>query len=127
MSSGTPLPPLASPQFHGSGLHERPNAVAAYEKVLKAEAQAIQDGTNQDLEYARVAGYLILELYACRDILGDRPFITVIDDVVQPFQDRDGKGDHSVVYGVGKRYLENLIRPGELNRLLFCIDSLCND
>jgi len=121
MPSGTPLPPLASPQFQGSGLHEQPNAVAAYEKVLKAEAQAVQDGTNQDLVHARVAGYLVLELYAIRDVLGDQPFTTVINDIVRSSQDCEGKGDHSVVYGVGKKYLDNLVRPGELNRLLFAL------
>ena len=126
MNDVSPLPPLESPQFHGSGLHERPNAVAAYEKVLKAEAQAVQDGVNQDLVHARVAGYLILELYASREILGDQPFTTVINDIVLPSQDREGGGDNSVVYRIGKRYLENLVRPGESNRLHFCIGSSSN-
>jgi len=126
MPSGTPLPPLESPQFQGSGLHERPNAVAAYEKVLKAEALAVQDGRNQDLVHARVAGYLILELYDRRDVLGDQAFTTVINDVIQTSQDREGEGDNSVVYGVGKRYLENLVRPGGFDRCLFYVCSSSN-
>ena len=100
-------------------MHEQPNAVAAHERVLKAEAQAIQDGITQDLVHARVAGYLILELYARRGILGDQPFPTVINDVIQPSQDHEGKEDHSGVYGVGKRYLNDLVHPSEFDRPLF--------
>jgi len=116
--SATPLPPIESPQFQGSGLHEQPNAVAAYEKILRAEAQAAQDGANEDLVSARVAGYFTLELYAGRGILGDQPFRTIINDVMQASQNsEDRKDDNSAVYEVGRKHRDHLIGACTFDRL----------
>lgn len=119
----TPLPPLTSPQFHDSGLYERPNAVAAYEKILKAEAHAALSGSNDDLVSARVAGYFMLELYASRRILGDQAFTSVIEGVMRSSQGGEcvQHDDHSVVYEVGKLFRDHLILACASNRLLFCV------
>ena len=103
--SPTPLPSIASEKFQRSGLHEEPNAVAAYDNILKAEAQAIQGGTEEDLINARVLGYSILEFYASRAVLGDKAFRMIIDDVMRSSQDREGgEDDHSFVFEVGRKY-----------------------
>ena len=69
-------------------------------KVPKAEAQAVQDGTNQDLVHTGVAWYPTPEPYTSRGILGYKPFTDVVNDVAQPSRDLEGKGHRSLVYGV---------------------------
>lgn len=112
--SETPLPlqPLPSQTILWLRLHEEPNVVAAYEKTLEAEAQAIQDGANEDLTSARVAGHFLLHLYIFRDPIGDYPFKTIIGEIMQPPQDReDGKRDYSAVFEVGRRYQDFMRVP----------------
>ncbi|KAF9645780.1 hypothetical protein BDM02DRAFT_3119694 [Thelephora ganbajun] len=103
----SPLPALESPRFRESGLCELPNAASVYEKILQAEAQAVQDGANENVVLARVIGHLFLELHARRDILGDRPYETIIDEVMSPSTDHGDGGN--VVFGVGRWYRNVLI------------------
>ena len=56
---------------------------------------------------ARVVGYFLLEFYAQRNILGDRPFSKVVDDLTLSSLDRENiKDDVVVVFAVGERYLD---------------------
>ena len=106
----TPLPALKSTQF--PELHGRPQVVGAHEKILRAEARAVHDEANGNVILARVVGYLLLELYARRHIFGDRPFVRVADDVMSSSQDRENIiHDDIVVFEVGQRYRDRLIRP----------------
>ncbi|KAF9645778.1 hypothetical protein BDM02DRAFT_3189404 [Thelephora ganbajun] len=97
------LPALESPRFRESGLRESPNAASVYEKILQAEARA-----NENLMLARVVGHLFLELHARCDILGDRPCEAIIDEVMSPSTDHGDGGN--VVFEVGRRYRDHLIR-----------------
>jgi hypothetical protein len=105
-----PLPTLESPQFQEL---EPPTPAytktlqVAYSKILQAEDRAIQDGANKNVISARVVGHLILELYARRGILGDQPYLSVIDESLYLPQDRD----NDLIFELGERYRDNLIRP----------------
>ncbi|KAF9645735.1 hypothetical protein BDM02DRAFT_3262713 [Thelephora ganbajun] len=103
----SPLPTLESPQFRESGVCELPNAASMYEKILRAEAQAVQDGANENVMLARVVGHLLLELHARRGILGNQPCETIIDEVI-PSSTGHGDGDN-VVFEVGRQYRDHLI------------------
>ncbi|KAF9643997.1 hypothetical protein BDM02DRAFT_3122647 [Thelephora ganbajun] len=104
----TSLPALESPRFRESGLHKLPNAVSMYERILQGEARAIQDEANENIMLARVVGHLVLELYARRGILGNRPCETIIDEVMRS---PTGYGDgDNVVFEVGRQYRDHLIR-----------------
>ncbi|KAF9643386.1 hypothetical protein BDM02DRAFT_3273075 [Thelephora ganbajun] len=103
----SPLPTLESPQFQESGLCELPNAASMYEKILQAEARAVQDGANENVMLVRVVGHPLLELHAKRGIFGNRPCETIIDEVI-PSSTGHGDGDN-VVFEVGRRYRDHLI------------------
>jgi hypothetical protein len=103
-----PLPTLESPQFQ----ELEPPAPAytkslqlAYSNILQAEDRALQDGANENVISARVIGHLILELYARRGILGDQPYLSVIDEIVCSPQDHD----NDLIFELGGRYRDHLI------------------
>jgi hypothetical protein len=112
-----PLPTLESTQFQEPELNEWPKPVSAYEKILRAEVRVLQDETNESIVSARVVGYLLLELYARRDILGERPYAKVIDEVVPAPQDRgyDKLGDNVLIFELGQQYRDHLIRACTFN------------
>jgi hypothetical protein len=105
-----PLPTLESPQFREL---EPPTSAyvkalqAAYSNILRAEDRALQDGVSENIISARVAGHLLLELYARLGILDDQPYLSVIDDIVCSPQDRD----NDLIFELGERYRDHLIRP----------------
>lgn len=99
----TPLSALNSAELRGLGLYGRSDAVSAYRKILRAEARAIRDREEENAELARVVGYLLLELYARRHILSDRPFEKIIQEVTSPSQSGENvEYDESVVFEIGR-------------------------
>jgi hypothetical protein len=80
---------------------------AAYSNILQAEDRALQDGADENVISARVVGHLLLELYARRGILGDQPYLSVIDEIVCSPQNCDD----DLIFELGKRYRDHLIRP----------------
>ena len=91
----------------------QPNFVGAYDAVLNAERHAneqtmIGPEAKDNLISARVAGYLLLELYNRRTTLADRPSSSLVKSIVSPSQ--DGGGSVDVVFAVGKFYRNILLR-----------------
>jgi hypothetical protein len=123
MTMTSPLPTLESTQLQELGLHKWLNAVSAYKVILQAEALAIQDEANENIISARVAGYLLLELYARRGILGDQPCATVIDEIMSPSQDGGANSERDVidvVFEIGRWYQDRLIRACAFDYFTVC-------
>ena len=109
MSTASPLPTVGSPRFRESGLGELANAISVYRRILEAEARAVQDGADENVISARVIGYLLLELYTRCPTLGDQAWSKVIQEVVSLSQDSE-HDEHDVVFMVGQRHRDHLIR-----------------
>ena len=120
----SPTPSMATVELSSSPLpapHEewgryRPNHLSAYTTVLNAERYAgervqvdssSRDAKN-DLIFARIAGYLLIELYNRRKILSDMPCAALIKQILSPSQ--DGGTVHDTVLQVGKWHFDYLIR-----------------
>jgi len=116
----SPLPACNSSRFQESGLHELSRAVTAYELILRAEAQVLQDKANGNLVSARVIGYLLLELHAQRGVLTDKPFSKLVDEIILSAQDEDKPGAVDVVFRLGQKYRDQLVRA-----CVFDFFSLC--
>ena len=116
MLTASPLPTVGSPQFRESGLGELTNAVSVYRRILEAEAQAVQDGADENVISARVIGYLLLELYARCPTLGIQACSKVIQEVISLSQDSE-HDEHDVIFMVGERHRDHLIRGCRLDYL----------
>lgn len=120
MITSSPLPIPESTPFHGQA-----KAIGAYETILQAEAQATRDEEDDNVVLARVVGFFLLEFYAQRHILGDRPFAKVIDDVAPSSRDRENVKDGDMtVFAVGRRYRDRLIRACMFNRPPYVVQRL---
>ena len=116
MITVSPLP--KSPQLsHSCGF---PDAVKAYSKILEAEAQATRNEESDNIMFARIAGFLILELSAQCQTFGTQPCSKVVQDVLSPSQDPVNGGNDSV-FGVGKYYLHHLICGCTSDPLSYCM------
>ena len=73
MTETSPLPTLESTRFRELGLHGRPHAVGAYEKIPQTEARTVWDETDENVVSSRVVGHLFPELYGRYNIIGDQP------------------------------------------------------
>jgi len=111
--SPTPLPLKPPPYDEWKG--NWPNHLRAYDRALSAERHADEqlatEPSNQEakdhLMFARVAGYLLLELFNRRAILSDIPCESLVKRVISPPQDGDTL--HDVVFGVGRWYFDRFL------------------
>ena len=112
-SSRLPLEPPAYVFWR----ENRPKYSKAYDRTLRAEFHAAEqaevDPTNQDAQdnvnSARIAGYLLLELFDRRTTLGEGPCKalrkSILSEVREPAED-----EHDVVFSVGRWYHDHLMR-----------------
>jgi len=106
----SPLPPSPAPDEGW-----RPNYLDAYNTILDAERHAVQeveaDSSNQEamdnIVFARVAGYFLLEFFKRRAILSEGPCVSLAKRVGSNPRGRDGT--HAIVFGVGKSYYGRLL------------------
>ncbi|TFK64655.1 hypothetical protein BDN72DRAFT_881367, partial [Pluteus cervinus] len=77
-----------------------PNLQNAYQLVIAAESSALDAVDRMD---CRVVGYLMINLYKSRSILGDAPLTQIVQQVTST-----DYGD-TIIYKVGKYYRQNLI------------------
>lgn len=87
----------------------------AYDLILSAEAHAHQQTPPQPGEsaarkvvMARVVGYLLLELYNRRWILGDRPYQWIAQEVYAAASVPEKV--HYIIYEFGERYMAYFMR-----------------
>jgi hypothetical protein len=128
MTRTAPLPTtLELAQLHLLGLHG-PDTINVYERILRAEAWALhhlhrahQTGAqillkeaNENVVCARVAGYLFLELCAQHNILGGQQSTKLMNEIMSSPLDHGG-GDVGIVFKIGRRYRDHLIRACAFN------------
>lgn len=77
-------------------------SLAAYEKILQAEARAAQDWVDENVMSARTAGYLLLEPHAWHRTPSDRPPAKVTDEIITLSQDTR-YDEHDAVFVVSQR------------------------
>ena len=82
-----------------------PDYLRAYNLVLKAERRAVE---KDNLMFARVAGYLLLELFNRRGVLSGEPCASFVKQLNSP--SRQGKSDIQVVFELGEYYRNHLLR-----------------
>ena len=126
---------MSTVQLSPSPLPRRMNKDAskvAYDIVLDAESyannqlEASQEELNQatkagrgaakkaileakeNLIFARVAGYLLIELFIRRGVLTNRPYQSLVKQLTSP--PRNGGTAHDVVIQVGKWHFDHLLR-----------------
>ena len=95
---------------------ERPDYLSAYNLALKAERHAdeqVRDNpsnqqTKDNLISARVAGYLLLELFNRRGVLSEGPCASFVEQLNSP--SRVGKSGIQVVFELGEYYRNYLLR-----------------
>jgi len=105
--STRPLPPAPS---------LRPDYLKTYDIILNAERHAVQQvensssdqGAKQNLIYARVVGYLLLELFDRRMILSDGPCESLVKQLTS--LPRESGDPRDVVFRVGKLHRDSLLR-----------------
>ena len=109
----SPLP-RRPPQYE-AWREVQPNFVSAYNAVLNAERHANEQvmigrdpEAKDNLISARVAGYLLLELYDRRTTLADRPSSRLVKSILSLSQ--DGGGPVDTVFAVGKFYRNFFLR-----------------
>lgn len=124
MITPSPLPALMSSMFQELELHGQRKAIGACETILRAEARAAYNETDESVVLARLVGYFLLEFYAWRRILGDPPFIQVIDVTPSSRGRENIEYGCSVVFAVGQRYRDCLIRPYTFGHPLYDIQHL---
>ena len=118
----------------------RPNYLSAYNIILDAEYHAAQqvgtDSSDQEASdnvmFARVAGYLLLELFNRRVILTETPCISLVKQILSPSREFGTARD--VVFAIGSRGRENLLRLCVYDLLLlhlpsqfFCSPDICQE
>jgi hypothetical protein len=119
----SPLPPKPTPQWEDWGNNQR-SYLSAYEMILNAERHADEkvkaDPSNKEAKdqaiSARVAGYLLLELYNRRFTLYDGPAASLVKQILSESQ--EGGSSHDVVFGVGKWHRDHLLRACAFNLFL---------
>ena len=82
-----------------------PDYLSAYNLVLDAELHANE---RDNLISARVAGYLLLELFNRRGILSEGPCASLVKQLNSP--SRQGKSDIQVVFELGEFHRNHLLR-----------------
>ena len=86
-----------------------PYYLSAYNLVLDAELDAELDADEKDnLISARVAGYLLLELFNRRGVLSEGPCASFVEQLNSP--SRAGKSGIHVVFELGEYYRNYLLR-----------------
>ena len=123
--SPSPLP-RESAQSKALGAYG-PDYLNAYNLVLKAESHAeeqVRDHpSNQqakdNLMFARVAGYLLLELFNRRGVLSEGPCASLVKQFNSP--SREGKSAIQLVFELGKYYCDHLLRGFDFFPTLFGI------
>ena len=79
----------------------------AYDIIRRAEQFAIQQEQKDDMISAGVVGYLLLELNARSEILGEQPCASIVKEVTSQVS---GKKERDVVFEVGRHYRNKLLR-----------------
>ena len=107
-----PLPP--SPPEYDTWHKDCPQYLSAYNLAFNAERYATQklvadSTTNDNIISARVAGYLLVELFNWREILTTRPCDQLSKEIQSESQESGGSVN-GVVYKVGKFYRDRFIR-----------------
>ena len=90
-----------------------PQFLSAYQLAFNAERYATQQlaavaTKNDNIIAARVAGYLLVELFNCSEILTTRPCEQLSVDLQS--ESRDGGSVNDVVFKIGKMYRDHFIR-----------------
>ena len=112
--SASPLPRKPAPSEEWR-VH-RPDYLSVYNLVLDAERHANEQveanlsgrEAKDNLMFARVAGYLLLELFSRCAILSEGPCASLAKQLKSP--SREGGTAHDVVFGVGKWHRDYLLR-----------------
>jgi hypothetical protein len=112
--SPSPLP--RSPASCEQWREYRPNYLSAYNIVLNAERHANEqveaDPSNREAKdnvmFARVAAYLLLELFSRRAILSETPCVSLVKQLISP--PPDGDTVQAVVFRVGKWHCDYFLR-----------------
>lgn len=86
----------------------------------EAAKKAIQEA-KQNLMFARVAGYLLIELFTRREILTNGPYQSLAKQLTSP--PRDGGTTHDIVIQVGKWHFDHLLRMCTFVSPLICSGS----
>jgi len=112
--SPSPLPRKPAP--YEEWREDWRNYLSVYDIVLNAERYAVQlveanssdRNAKENTTFARVAGYLLVELYNRRTILSEEPCISLVKQLISPSRE---PGDvHDVVFKVGERLRNHLVR-----------------
>ena len=112
--SASPLPRKPAP-FEDWRVY-RPDYLSVYNLVLDAERHANEQveanpssrEAKDNLMFARVAGYLLTELFNRRTILSEGPCASLAKQLKSP--SREGGTVHDVVFGVGQWHRDFLLR-----------------
>ena len=113
--SVTPLPP--EPALYEEWRSASPDYLNAYDKIFKAERHVVQqvetnpanEEEKENLISARVAGYLLVELFNRRAILSERACASLAKQLMSEPR-KPGDTDQDLVFGIGSRYREYLLR-----------------
>jgi len=97
-------------RWHGTGEN---TALNAYSDILQAQAQALAANNQENVVLVRIVGFLILELHARRQDLGNWPFSRVVEEVTVP--PRYGGSKSVQIFGIGRQYSDHLIRACTFN------------
>ncbi|KAF9778920.1 hypothetical protein BJ322DRAFT_1113799 [Thelephora terrestris] len=81
---------------------------AEYHANLQVEANPSRKDAKDNVIFARVAGYLLLELYGRRMTLSDEPASSLVSQLLS--RSEEGKCGHDVVFEVGKWHHDYLLR-----------------
>ena len=112
---------MAVVELHPNSLPSKPPAFdpwpelsSAYDRTLCAEIHAAErvkadQSAQNNVIFARIAGYLLLETFERRGTLGNGPcralVTSLLSDVREPAED-----EHDIVFRVGKSHHDHLIR-----------------
>ncbi|EKM53636.1 uncharacterized protein PHACADRAFT_125491 [Phanerochaete carnosa HHB-10118-sp] len=100
--SPTPLPPSLETSI---GISVDNNLRSAYSLVLDAEYAAASAQNEEAVMHARIVGFLMIAFHEFRATLGDQPISRVSTEVRSSSHDLG-----TVIYDLGLRYRENLLR-----------------
>ncbi|KAF9654326.1 hypothetical protein BDM02DRAFT_3106658 [Thelephora ganbajun] len=112
-TSPLPRPPALSEEWRAC----RPDYLSVYGLVLDAERHANEQvkanpsyrEAKDNLMFARVAGYLLIELYNRRAILSEVPCRSLVKQL-KSLPREDGDTAHDVIFKIGQRKLNYLLR-----------------
>jgi len=90
-------------------------AIIAYDDILRAEHQAQITQNQGNPILARIVGFLMLELHAHRQVLGNRPFCRLVEEVRLPPREEITK--QAQIFRIGREYKDHLIRSCMFNPL----------